>query len=314
MIVTITLNPSVDRTIEVGELVRGTVHRATGVRVDPGGKGINVARALAAHGVKASAVVALGGPEGDRLTAMLADSGVEIVAVPIAGSTRSNVTVVEPDGTTTKLNEPGAALSAAEVRAVLDAVREQAAGADWVVVSGRLPPGADPALYADVVRIADLAGALTALDTSGPALAAALPARPALVKPNAEELAEVVGRPLATVGDAVGACRDVVRAGAAVVLASLGSDGALLVSDDEVLHACVPHVSPLSSVGAGDALLAGFLAAGARGAPALRAAVAWGTAAVRLPGSRMPGPDDVRVDEVVLDTAPDLSRRLPPGA
>ena len=112
MILTITMNPSVDRTIVVDELRRGEVLRATAVRVDPGGKGINVARALAANGVKTRAVVAVGGAEGEHLTSLLGLAGVDLVPVPIAGSTRSNITVVEPDGTTTKLNEPGAHLSA----------------------------------------------------------------------------------------------------------------------------------------------------------------------------------------------------------
>jgi 1-phosphofructokinase len=314
MILTITLNPSVDRTIEVDQLRRGAVHRASSVRVDPGGKGINVARALAANGVKAFAVVTVGGAEGDHLTAMLAAAGVEIVPVPIAGSIRSNITVVEPDGTTTKLNEPGAALTSGETAAVLDAVAAQASAAEWVVVSGRLPPGADPALYARIVEIAGQSQIRTAVDTSGPAFAAALAARPALVKPNADELAEAVGRPLVTLGDVAAACREVLAAGAGQVLASLGSAGALLVDPDGATYAHGPAVHPLSSVGAGDALLAGFLAAGARGGQALATAVAWGTAAVSLPGSRMPAPDDVHRQRVVLDPEPDLERRLPDQA
>ncbi|WP_088281226.1 1-phosphofructokinase [Kineosporia sp. A_224] len=313
MILTITLNPSVDRTIVVDELRRGAVHRATSGRVDPGGKGINVARALSAHGIKTTAVVALGGAEGHHLAAMLEVAGIEVVGVPISGSTRSNVTVVEPDGTTTKLNEPGAALTEAETSAVLGVVAGQAAGAEWVVLSGRLPPGADVDLYARIVHLADRAGALAVLDTSGPALAAGIAAGPALVKPNAEELEELVGRPLETVGDVVKACRDVLDAGAGQVLASLGADGAILVGPEGVLHARGPHVHPLSSVGAGDALLAGFLAGGGRGREALAAAVAWGTAAVSLPGSRMPGPADVHPELVVLDPDPDPARRLPAG-
>ena len=313
MILTITLNPSVDRTIAVDALRRGEVHRATSGRVDPGGKGINVARALTAHGVKATAVVVLGGAEGEQLAGLLAEAGIEVVGVPVQGSIRSNVTVVEPDGTTTKLNEPGPALSPQEVSALLDAVAEHARDAEWVVVSGRLPPGADGDLYARMTRLAASAGARVALDTSGPALAAGVAAGPALVKPNAEELVELVGRPLPEVDDVVAACREVLAAGAGAVLASLGADGAVLVERDgadvTVLHARGPQVHPVSSVGAGDALLAGFLAAGGSGRTALAEAVAWGTAAVSLPGSRMPEPADVRPDLVVVEARPD--RRMP---
>lgn len=310
MILTITLNPSVDRTIAVDSLHRGEVHRATSGRVDPGGKGINVARALTAHGVKATAVVVLGGHEGDHLAGLLAEAGIEFVGVPVHGAIRSNVTVVEPDGTTTKLNEPGPALSAPEVSALLAAVAEHARDAEWVVVSGRLPPGPDVDLYARMTRLAAASGARVVLDTSGPALAAGVAAGPALVKPNAEELEELIGRPLRDVDDVVAACREVVAAGAGAVLASLGADGAVLVEGEAVLRARGPQVHPVSSVGAGDALLAGFLAAGGHGRAALAEAVAWGTAAVSLPGSRMPGPADVHPDLVVVDDLPGPARRL----
>lgn len=311
MIVTVTLNPSVDRTIEVDALRRGEVLRATASRVDPGGKGINVARALAVHGIKARAVVALGGAEGRQLSALLADVGIDVIPVRIAGAIRSNVTVVEPDGTTTKLNEPGAVLAADELAQIVDAAVAAAAGADWLVASGSLPPGASASVYGDIVG--RLAGTDTrvAVDTSGAALAASLPAGPCLVKPNQEELAECVGHPLLTFGDVVEACRTLRDRGAGAVLASLGAAGALLVDGDGVRLARAPVTCPLSSVGAGDALLAGFLAAGGRGTGALVEAVAWGTAAVTLPGSRMPGPEDLRREDVVLEPDLRLDRPLP---
>ena len=144
MIVTLTLNPSVDRTVEVETLARGEVLRALGVRVDPGGKGINVSRALASHGIPTRAVVTIGGAEGEHLIALLRGTGIDVVPVPIAGAIRSNITVVEPDGTTTKLNEPGAELTADELNAVFGAVELAIASADWLVASGSLPPGTPP--------------------------------------------------------------------------------------------------------------------------------------------------------------------------
>jgi 1-phosphofructokinase len=308
MIVTLTLNPSVDRTVEVETLARGEVMRALGVRVDPGGKGINVSRALASHGLPTRAVVTLGGAEGEHLVALLRDTGIEIVPVPIRGAIRSNITVVEPDGTTTKLNEPGAQLSADELAAVFLAVKTAAESADWLVASGSLPPGAPASIYADLVRSLAGSGTRVAVDTSGPALQAVLAAGPALVKPNRDELAEVTGQPLRTIADVVEAACRLRDLGARTVLASLGADGAVLVDDDGALHGATPAVLPISSVGAGDAMLAGFLAAGGVGAKALTEGLAWGAAAVLQPGSGMPSPHDI--DRAVVRLEPhDTGRR-----
>ncbi|MFI6455702.1 PfkB family carbohydrate kinase, partial [Streptosporangium amethystogenes] len=118
MIVTLTLNPSLDRTIEVTALRRGAVIRAAATHLDPGGKGVNVSRALLANRVRSCAVVPFGGDEGRRLVSLLCAEGIEMVTVPVAGATRSNVALAEPDGTVTKVNEPGTALSAAELEAL----------------------------------------------------------------------------------------------------------------------------------------------------------------------------------------------------
>ncbi len=310
MIVTVTPNPSVDRTIEVRELVRGAVLRASAAWAEPGGKGVNVARALAANGAKAIAVLPTGGAEGLQLAALLAAEGIEVVEVPLAGSTRANVTVVEPDGTTTKLNEPGPDLSPAEGADIIDAAVAAAAGADWVVACGSLPPGLPGSYYADLVR--RLAGreVRVAVDTSGTALGAAIAAGPALVKPNRDELAEVTGRQLHTLGDAVAAARVLLRRGAGMVLASLGRDGALLVDAGGVIHGEALVAEPRSTVGAGDAALAGFLFAGASGPAALASAVAWGAAATRMPGSRAPEPGDIDIGAVRVRTDPELDRLL----
>ncbi|HEU4489915.1 MAG TPA: 1-phosphofructokinase [Jiangellales bacterium] len=310
MIVTVTPNPSLDRTIEIERLQRGAVIRAHAVRVDPGGKGVNVSRALAQHGRPTVAVLPSGGAEGAQLAALLAPQLVPTVPVAVAGATRSNVTLVEPDGTTTKINEPGAALTAQEVAALEERVEELAARATWVVGCGSLPRGVDADFYAQLVARSRAAGARTAVDTSGAALAAAVEASPDLLKPNHEELAELVGRSLTTLGDVAEAARSLVVTGVGAVLVSLGAEGALLVDGEGVTLARGPAVTVRSTVGAGDSTLAGYLAAGGVGPGALRAAVAFGTAAVTLPGSALPGPDDIRTDLVLLDPTPDLSRPL----
>uniref|UniRef100_UPI001C264314 1-phosphofructokinase family hexose kinase n=1 Tax=Streptomyces sp. AC550_RSS872 TaxID=2823689 RepID=UPI001C264314 len=229
MILTVTPNPSLDRTYEVPSLDRGEVIRATGERMDPGGKGVNVSRAVAAAGQRTVAVLPLGGAPGALVADLLDAQGIEVAPVPVAGATRSNIALAESDGVLTKINAPGPELSAAEQELLLETVREQSRDAAWIACCGSLPRGLAPSWYADVVTRAHAGGARIALDTSGPALLEALRARPDVVKPNAEELAEAVGRPLTTVGDALKAAEELREMGAGAVLASLGADGQLLV-------------------------------------------------------------------------------------
>ncbi|OLF13536.1 1-phosphofructokinase [Actinophytocola xanthii] len=310
MIVTLTLNPSLDRTIEIARLTRGSLTRATATRLDPGGKGVNVSRALAAHGIRTRAVVPCGGPEGEQLTALLGLEGIDVAAVAVAGHTRSNVSLAEPDGTVTKINEPGGSLRPEDLERVTESVLTEAAGADWVVASGSLPPGVPDGYYGRLGRQLTGLGVRFAVDTSGPALAGALDAGPALVKPNRDELAESVGFRIDTVADAVRAAEAVRAAGAEAVLASLGADGAVLVDREGVRWGESPVDRGRSAVGAGDAMLAGYLAGQTSGEDALIEALSWGAAAVRLPGSRMPGPSDVDRTIVRVPTTPDLTRSL----
>ena len=313
MIVTLTPNPSIDRAIVIDALRRGEVHRASSSRVDPGGKGVNVSRALAAQGTATLAVLPAGGPEGHLMEELLDTAGVPRRSVAVSGALRMNISVLEPDGTTTKLNEPGPRLTPAEVDALLTATLEAADGAepgDWVVGCGSLPPGAPDSLYADLVTRVRERGTNVAVDSSGAPMAAAVAARPTLVKPNHEELAELVGHPLPTLGDVHAAARDLVAHGIEVVAVSLGGDGALLVTAGELVHARATITTPLSTVGAGDCMLAGLLhglSAGRSAADALAGAVTWGAAAVTLPGSRVPAPHDLDGIPVEVTTTPDFS-------
>ena len=313
MIVTLTPNPSVDRAVVIDALRRGEVHRATDSRIDPGGKGVNVSRALAAQGAATVAVIPSGGPAGHLLNDLLDAAGVPRRSVPVGGPVRMNISVLEPDGTTTKLNEPGPQVSTDEVDALLATTLAAAGGAEWVVGCGSLPPGAAGTLYADLVTRVRARGGRVAVDSSGPAFAAAVDARPHLVKPNHEELAELVGHDLPTLADVRAAATDLVSGGVETVVVSLGADGALLVTADEAVHARARIERPLSTVGAGDCLLAGLLhglSTGLSAADALTTAVTWGAAAVTLPGSRVPGPADLRDIPVDLSHDPDLTRPL----
>jgi 1-phosphofructokinase len=314
MIVTLTPNPSLDRTVSITDLQRGEVQRATASRLDPGGKGVNISRALTAHKAPTLAVLPAGGPQGHLLAELLADAGIDVAIVPIGGSIRANIALVEPDGTTTKINEPGPTLSSSEVDALLaGAVSTLADQPSWLVGSGSLPPGVDDDLYAGLVRRCRDAGVKVAIDASGSALRHAVAAGPDLIKPNLEELEELVGRSLSTLGEVLAAATDLVAGGVATVVVSLGGDGALLVSDSVIAHAVASVSAPLSTVGAGDALLAGYLYATGTGSgtvEALSAGVSWGAAAVSLPGSRMPTPADVVGIQVSLTNEPDLTLSL----
>lgn len=295
MIITLTPNPSVDRTISVDSVTVGAVHRAMTSREDPGGKGINVSRALSLHDVPTLAVLPVGGAYGDLMLHLLERADLPHRAVPIAGATRANVALVEPDGTTTKINELGPVLTPAETDALVAAAQAGAAG-DWLVVCGSLPQGLAADFYSSLIHRARALGLTVAVDTSGAALTDALTAAPDLIKPNRVELAEAVGRELTSLGDVIDAARDLIATGIREVLVSLGRDGAVLVTAESVDLAACSVESTVSTVGAGDSLLAGYLTDRSRGAApadALALGVRFGAAAVQLPGSQVPGPDDI---------------------
>lgn len=322
MIVTVTPNPSVDRTVTLPTpLTRGAVHRIATVSTEPGGKGVNVARALTLAGVDALAV--LPAAHGDPFISALAGTGVPYATVPIGDAVRTNLAITENDGTTTKLNERGAALDQASLAALTDAVVKRAAAADWVVLSGSLPPGAPQSWYADVVAALRGLPCRVAVDTSeGPLLALAArfdDAAPDLLKPNSDELASLSGHSPAELEAAVaqGNPEPVVSAaltllgrGVGNVLATLGASGAVLVNNTGAWLATPPPIIPRSTVGAGDSSLAGYVRADVAGAEAprrLQMAVAYGSAAAALPGSALPAPADIDLDGVrVVSISPHL--------
>ena len=310
MIVTVTPNPSLDRTYRIDELRPGALHRASYVAVEASGKGVNVSRVLAARGLPTIAVIPVGGSEGRELVDLLTSAGLRHQGVGVEGAARVNVTVIEPGGRTTKINAPGEPLAAAEQEALVHQTREAAlaGAASWVALCGSLPPGADLDLTSRLVQAAHSVGARVAVDTSGAALPAALSAGADLVKPNREELAELIGRELRTVADVVAAAREV-AAGGTTVLASIGTDGAVLVDGEVCLWAMAPSIEPINTTGAGDTLLAGYLAAasadsGSEGAASrLAEAVALGTSACLATGT-------AELPDLLISPAEVVVRRL----
>lgn len=310
MILTLTPNPSLDLAYELDVLSRGEVQRSNAFSVEAGGKGINVSRNLVANGLESRAIAPVGGPSGEQFLSLLEESGIELVRVPVSGAIRMNVNIVEKGGVGTKINAAGPSLSEDELDRILEEISTAAHDAEWLAVCGSLPPGAPTDLYARIVALGREAGCRVAVDSSGPPLEAALEAEPDLIKPNLEELSELAGRQLATVADILTAIEEVRDRGARTVLVSLGADGAILFDDEGALHAETPPFTPRSTVGAGDALLSGFLSAADDREASLTEAVAWGAAATQLPGSRGPKPEDLDREAVRLHERFDKERQL----
>ena len=313
MIITLTPNPSVDRAITVGALRRGHVLRAASSRVDPGGKGVNVGRALTSMGARPLVVAPSGGPEGALFESLLSADDIPAEVVPIAESMRMNISVLEPDGTTTKLNEAGPELTSVEVDSLLAATLDHAAPGVWIAGCGSLPPGAPADLYASLVREAKSRGARVAIDSSGTPFEAAVAAGPTLIKPNRVELAELCGRPLTHLGAVIETARELVGGGIENVAVSLGRDGAVLVTADQAIHATAVISDPVSTVGAGDCMLAGLLLGlddDTEPRSALAQGVTWGAAAVRLEGTAVPTPADLVDIPLTISSEPDLALPL----
>lgn len=311
MIITVTPNPSVDRAFDLDRLEVGEVNRALRTHLDAGGKGINVSRGLNQNGVATVAVFPVGGPDGPLLVSELEAVGVPAHPVPVAGAIRSNITLVDAAGDTTKINAPGPVLDDAEQDAILAAVSEHLEGARYVVAAGSLPTGVSPDFVIRLGRLAAEHGVAFAVDTSGPPLEAALRAGGcAIAKPNDLELAELVGRELLTVGEVRDAAREIISWGNDAVLVSLGAHGALLVTAAGCWWAGGDPIVPVSTVGAGDSTLAGYLSVDGAEPERLRTAVAWGRAAVQLPGTEVPRPHHVDLAAVRVVDEPNPSLAL----
>ena len=308
MIVTLTPNPSIDRTVTLtGVLQRGAVLRASSTTSQGGGKGVNISRAALAAQVPTLAV--LPAAEDDPFVLDLLRDGIDCRPEAPAGPVRVNLTLTEPDGTTTKINEPGATVTPVDLDRLAAAVLHQARHADWVVLAGSLPPGAPDGWYADLVGALRGTGAAVAVDTSGAplvALAAGLEQHaPTLMKPNGEELASLTGGDAEAIESdpaaAAAAAQVLVARGVEAVLATLGGSGAVLVTEAGAWHATPPPTTVVSTVGAGDSSRFGYLLGDLQGAAPperLRLAVAYGSAAAALPGTTIPTPDHLRPELV----------------
>ncbi|SER04693.1 tagatose 6-phosphate kinase [Streptomyces sp. yr375] len=259
MILTVTLNTALDVTYRVPALRPHTSHRVTDVRERAGGRGLNVARVLAALGHEVTVTGFAGGATGrvvrDQLTAV---PGLVDALVPVAGATRRTVAVVDArTGDTTRLDEPGPLVVPAEWSAFQEAYGELVVGADALALCGSLPPGVPVGAYAALIRTARAAGVPVLLDTSGEPLRRGVAARPDIVKPNADELAELTGS-----HEPLRAAQDARRRGARSVVASLGPAGLLAATPEGRWHATPPDPVPANSPGTGEAAVCAGLLSG----------------------------------------------------
>lgn len=288
MIYTVTLNPALDKTLLATGLEPETINRARVLRLDCGGKGINVSRALRNLGVPSVATGWIGGATGEQLAQRLRQEGIQTNLIPIVGETRTNLTIHDQHrGVLVKLNEAGPTVSNEEVGGFLKHVQQHVQQGDIWVLSGNLPPGAPDDLYATLIRLIQGAGGNAWLDASGVPLRLGCAAAPKLVKPNLSEAESVVGRSLAT-GDLGEALRTFLDMSIACVAISLGKDGAVIADGRAAYWARPPTVQARSNIGAGDSLLAGLLWSATQCMPLaemIRWAVAAGTAAVLEEGT-----------------------------
>jgi 6-phosphofructokinase 2 len=290
-IVTLTMNPALDIATATETIVPATKLRCEAPRYDPGGGGINVARAVHMLGGEALAIFPAGGASGQMIQALLGHEHVPQIAIAVAGITRESLAVVEKSsGRQYRFLLPGPALAGPDQERVLDALAAHAKGAGFLVASGSLPPGVPDDFYGRVGALARRAGARFVLDSSGAALIGAGGGID-LIKASIHELQHLRGRTLPDAAAQEEAAEAVVAEGrCAVMVVSLGADGALLATREGVRRLPAVPVAALSSIGAGDSMLAGILVALARGRPlldAVRFGMAAGAAALLRPGTEL---------------------------
>ena len=297
-VATITMNPAIDVSTTVDRMTPVHKLRCASAQRDPGGGGINVARVVQKLGGDVTAVFPLGGATGQLLRRMVENEGIRSSTFEVRDETRLSFTVLESEtGHEYRFVLAGPPLSEPEWQQGFEELKRLPGRLDFLVMSGSLPQGVPDDFYARVARMAKVRGTKVVLDTSGPALLAALQEGMYLIKPNLRELRELTGQALMDERSWLEACRALVDTGQAEVVAlTLGDLGALLVSRDAAVRAPALPIEPVSTVGAGDSFLGAMvwaLAAGQGLAEAFRYGVAAGSAALITPGTELCHRDDV---------------------
>lgn len=306
MIYTVTLNPALDKTATVENLRLDSVNRISELRVDPGGKGINVSKVVRELGAKTVAIALLGGHTGTMLRNMLAELGIECKVLEVEGETRTNLKIKDPAlKTNTDINEPGSEVTDEQLRGMLDGLVGEVGSGDIVVLSGSLPRGAAADTYKVWVAALKKTGAKVYLDADGDKLVRGIEAKPDLIKPNEIELGAMMGRTLDADEKIVEAARELIDGGLDRVMVSMGGAGALYVARDVTIKANPVKVPVGSTVGAGDSVVAALAYAQDKGLgleDTMRLAMATGAANVMQSGTQAAPRElvDSLIDKVVV--------------
>jgi 1-phosphofructokinase len=296
-VVTVTVNPAIDQTITIPNFTAGAVNRVQSSQMDAGGKGINVASFLVDFGQPATVTGFLGADNDDIFRRLFERKGILDRCIRIPGQTRIGVKISdEALHQTTDINFPGEAPRSADIQQLFEILAELAAAHDWFILSGSIPRGVSPGIYEEMVRM--LPGKKVLLDTSGDGFRQALPAGPWLIKPNVDELSEYAGKPMdspAAIIEQAHAMMKTCHIHSVVI--SMGKEGAIFVEGEETVWAVPPAVDVKSTVGAGDAMVAGIVAGKIRGldlAGCARLATAFSMTAISHIGSGLPSIEAVQ--------------------
>ena len=287
MIVTLTINPAIDRILSVDRLAFEDRSYINSVGESAGGRGINASRVIHCFGGNTRAVLISGGESGKRLEDHLAQIGFRTVLVPVRNEIRTNLTITDKHGLTVNLNETGPELSKSEVKSVEDAVSDALKDASWLLLCGSLPKGVPQSFYGKLIAMARKKKVKTLLDADREALREGIEQQPTVVTPNQQEAERLLGRTLLTRTHNLEAAAQIRAMGAESVVLSLGSRGAIGAFPSGMLEAIPPRVDAVCPIGAGDALTAAYTwscTLKRSQAEALRWGVAAGTATARLPG------------------------------
>jgi len=313
-IATVTLNPAIDQTVRVSQFQTNTVNRGQAMQFDAGGKGVNVASFLADSGQAAVVTGFLGQENADIFERFFARKHIEDQFVRVAGLTRIGVKIVdEANRQTTDINMPGLSPSSEALDALLQKIEQLSASCDWFVLAGALPPGAPTSIYASIITQLKGRGKQIVLDTSNDALLQGVQAGPTIVKPNIDELQHLVGQPLTSETAIEEAARLLLGNGIQLVVVSMGERGALFVDQTSALIAVPTPVTVKSTVGAGDAMVAGLISGQVQGlslSDCARLATAFSLGTITRVGSDLPAPEILQTyfQQVTIRTSISIPR------
>ena len=295
-IITLTLSPAFDIHCSGDELIVNHENIATVTDNDAGGKGINISRALTVFGIKNTAVAILGEENGDSFARAVRADGIDLLVIPDKGRIRENITLHTKDGKETRLSFTGTGTSDGVFDMVKEKISEIADENTVLTVTGRVPDGISIASVKEMIKDLKKRGVRIVVDSRSFTIADLIEVSPYLIKPNEEEIVTYVQKKVSGVADAISAARDLYNKGIENVMVSLGALGAVIVSQSGIYHAKAPSIAAVSTIGAGDSSIAGFIMGMALGEDAehcLRRAVAFGTGACMTAGTKPPRKSDV---------------------